>query len=181
MGFWKRLFGGKESPQASPAQTSPTQASAASQPKKVDLLAQAALSFLGQTAGHKPRLCGRGSSVGGLPRQFRCPPVQLERIAAQPVFRQHDGRAAERIRLDDVRSGFQVGAVNSQHHVRPRANEVLVAAIERSSAKISRAQVPLLQHRAHGPVEHENPLRQQFAQRPGLFCQVLHPLEGIDS
>jgi len=53
--------------------------------------------------------------------------------------------------------------VNIQNYVRSRSNEIFIAAFKRSSAKILRSQVALLQHRPHRPVEHEDPLREQLA------------------
>jgi hypothetical protein len=52
--------------------------------------------------------------------------------------------------------------VNIQNDIRPRSNEVFIAPFERSSAKIRCRQVPLLQHRPHRPVKHEDPLREQL-------------------
>jgi hypothetical protein len=53
--------------------------------------------------------------------------------------------------------------MNIQNDIRPRSNQVFVAPFKRSSAKIRRIQVSLLQHGPHRAVKHENPLREQLA------------------
>src|SRR5437870_3253858 len=65
---------------------------------------------------------------------------------------------AKAIGLDDVRSRFKIFSVDIQHHVRPRSNQVFIAAFERSSAKVRRTQLPLLQHRPHRAVQHKDSL-----------------------
>jgi len=99
------------------------------------------------------------------------------RIRFDPVFRKDDRRSAETVGLDDVRTGFKILAVNIENHVRTRANEILIASFERGAAKIRGAHVALLQHGAHGAVEHKDSLREQLAQRFAGFVQITHLME----
>src|SRR6266852_298913 len=101
------------------------------------------------------------------------------RVRGEPILRQHDRRPAEAVRFDDIRSRLEVFPVNIQNDVRARSNQVFVASLERSSAKILRIQVALLQHCPHRPVKHEDPVREQLPQGSGRFVQVTHPLEGV--
>ena len=95
--------------------------------------------------------------------------VQQMRVCGQSVFRQHNRCPAKTIGFDDIRSRFKIFSVDVQHHVRPRSNQVFVATFERSSAKVRRIQLPLLQHRTHRAVQHEDSLREQLPQRFGRF------------
>ena len=100
--------------------------------------------------------------------------VQEMRIRRQSIFRQHDRRSAKRVRFDDVRSRLKILPVNIQHHVRPRSHQVLIAPFERSSAKVRRRQVALLQHRPHRAIQHQDSLRQQLPQCLPGFTQIPH-------
>jgi hypothetical protein len=69
--------------------------------------------------------------------------------------------------------------VNIQNHIRPRSNQILIASFERRSTKVRGIQVPLLQHRPHRAVQHEDPLPQQLPQSSDRLVQVTHPLRRI--
>ena len=112
--------------------------------------------------GHKPRLPGSSEFIRCLSRKLRRAFVQEVRVRGESIFGEHNRRPAEAVGLDDVRSCFKVSPVNIENHVRPCSNQVLIAAFERHSAKILRSQIPLLQHRPHRPVKHEDPLCQQL-------------------
>ena len=103
--------------------------------------------------------------VGGLARQFRRRSIQLVDVVLETVLVQRDAVAVEGVGLDDVGAGREIRAVDVEHHVGPRAVEVLVAAFERGSAEIGRREVALLQHGAHGPVEYEDTLLQDVGER----------------
>ena|SRR5204863_8647418 len=103
------------------------------------------------------------------------------RVPSEAIFRKHNRRSTEAVRLDDVRSRLKILPVNIQNDIRPRSNEILIASFERSPAKILRIQVALLQHRPHRPVEHEDSLRQQLAQSFSGFVQVAHLLKNYHS
>ena len=131
----------------------------------------------------KRGFAGRGEFVGGLARKFRGAPADLVRLLAEPILGKHDRRAAERIRFDDVRPGFEIFAVDSQHHVRPGDHEILVAAFQMRAAEILRRQVLLLQHGAHRAIQDEDALAEQFAKGQALLDKVSHvfriiPWEG---
>ncbi len=111
--------------------------------------------------------------VRRLPRQLGRAAVQLVRFILEVVLGQHNRRAAERVRLDDVRAGFEIGAVYVEHDVRPRAHEHLVAALQRRTAEIGRGQPGLLQHGAHRAVHAQNAPIQRLVK-----C-VLPQLAGI--
>ena len=82
-------------------------------------------------------------------------------LSARPYSFEHEGRAAERVGLDDVRARLVVLAVDVEDHVGPGEHEVFVAALERGAAKIVGRKVALLDHRAHRAIEHENAFVQQ--------------------
>ena len=75
------------------------------------------------------------------------------RIGFEAVLGEHDGGAAESIRLDDVGAGGKIGAMDVQHGVGPCAHQDFVTAFQRRAAEIGRAQARLLQHGAHGAVQ----------------------------
>ena len=57
-------------------------------------------------------LPGGGELVGGLSRQSRRGNIQLVRAIRETVLGQHQRRAAERVGLDHVRAGLEIGAVD---------------------------------------------------------------------
>jgi len=113
-----------------------------------------------------------------LPAQFRGALVQEMSVGREAVLGQHDGRSAETVCLDDVRTGLEVSAMDIQNDVGAGSDQVFIASFESGSAKIRRRQVALLQHGAHRAIQHENALREQLSQSLGRFVQVTHLLEG---
>ena len=83
-------------------------------------------------------------------------------VCRKPIFREHNRRPAKAVRFDDVRARLKVFPVNIQNDIRARSNQVFIASFERSSAKIRRIQVSLLQHGPHRAVKHEDPFRKQL-------------------
>ena len=65
-----------------------------------------------------------------LRRQFRGAAADLSGAIAESILGENEGRAAERICLDDVGAGFEVFAMNSENHIGSRDVEVFVAAFE---------------------------------------------------
>ena len=96
------------------------------------------------------------ASCGGNAADFEC-------LVGQPVFSQHDGSAAEGVRLDDVRASFEIFAVDAGNNVGAREYQILVAAFQVRAAEILGGQILLLQHGAHGAIQDEDALAQQFA------------------
>ncbi len=114
---------------------------------------------------HEARPPRLGKGVGGLPRQRRRLLVQLQRPLRQAVFGQHQRRGAEAVGFDDVGAGCEIGAVNLRNHIRPGGDQVFVAALVGGAAEILGSQLPLLDQRPHGAVQHQNALRQRRLQR----------------
>src|SRR5437016_1559018 len=103
------------------------------------------------------------------------------RVSSEAIFRKHNRRSAEAVRLDDVRSRLKILPVNIQNDIRPCPNEIFIATFECGPAKILRVQVALLQHRPHRPVKHEDSLRQQLAQGFSGLVQVAHLFKNYHS
>jgi hypothetical protein len=61
--------------------------------------------------------------------------------------------------------------MDTQHHVRPRQHEVLIAALKLRATEIRRSQVPLLENGPHGAVEDDNTGPQGVTKRllPGIL------------
>src|SRR5260370_1251321 len=87
-----------------------------------------------------------------------------------------NGATREAVLFPDARSRLKVFPVNIQNHIRARSNQVFIASFERSSAKIRRIQVPLLQHGPHRAVKHEDSLREQLSQSSRRLVQLPHLL-----
>ena len=127
-------------------------------------------------AGHEPRLVGRRPFVGGLSRELRRLDVQLVHERLERVVGLRDGRAAERVGLDDVGARLEILLVNSEDDVGTRQHEHVVVAAqllgmrrEALAAEILFGQLVALDHRAHRAVEHEDALRPAGV-RVGFEC-----------
>ncbi len=116
-------------------------------------------------ARDEARLVRRRALVGSLARELSGDPVDLGRFMADVVFAQRNFVRVERVGLDDVGAGGEIRAVDAEDHVRPREHEMIVAALERSSAKIRGSQVLLLDHGTHGPVEDQYPIVERSKKR----------------
>ena len=121
-------------------------------------------------AGDEPRLVGRAGRplVARAAGQARAFEIELVRERLEPVVGLHNRRAVERVRLDDVAAGFEVLVVDPADDVRTRQHQQIVVALEIApviletlAAKVLFSQLLALNHRAHGAIEHENPLRHQ--------------------
>ena len=78
------------------------------------------------------------------------------RAFREPVFGQHDGRALEAVRFDDVRAGLEICAMNIANHVRTRDREHFIAAFVLRAAEVRRGETAILDHGAHGAIHHQN-------------------------
>ena len=113
-----------------------------------------------------------GAGVCRLARQLRGLAVQFGDKFFEPVIRLGDDRAAERVRLDDVRARGDVFAVDLADHIRAREHEKVVVSFqvlplpvgEPLPAIVGFLQFVLLDHRPHRPVEDEDAFGQQFAE-----------------
>ena len=86
--------------------------------------------------GDKSRAIRGGEFIGRAPGQLRRRSIQRRRFFFEVIFGENDARAAERIGFDDVRAGFEIGAMNIENHVGPRAHQHFIAAFERRAAEI---------------------------------------------
>jgi len=71
-------------------------------------------------------------------------------------------------------AGGQIGAMDAQHHIRARLDQVFVATFERRSAEIGGGEVLLLQHGSHGPVEDEDAAFQSVGKGELAPCGIVH-------
>ena len=79
--------------------------------------------------------------------------------------------AAERVGLDRVRTGLEVGTVDGLDHIRPGVVEDLVAALE--IVEVVEGEIGRLKLSAHGAVAHHDPLRQGVEQI-GVVGAIVH-------
>ncbi len=103
--------------------------------------------------------------------------AQEVRVCGEAVFGEHNRSAAKTVGFDDVGAGVEIFAMYVQDYIWPGAHQVFVAAFERRAAEVLGGEVALLQHRAHGAVEHKDALRQQVAKGSGGFRQITHGAE----
>ncbi len=113
-----------------------------------------------------------GPAIAGSAREARPLEVQLVGERLERIVRLHDGRAAEGIRLDDVRAGREilivdlgddVGACENQQVVVPL--HVLRMIAEPIAAEVLLGQRVALDHRTHRAVEHQDSLPQRAIER----------------
>jgi hypothetical protein len=64
--------------------------------------------------------------------------------------------------------------MDSEDHVRPGLVQVLVAALQVRAAEIGGAEVSLLQHGPHGPIEDQNAFFEGTHECPLAFLMVCH-------
>ena len=93
----------------------------------------------------------------------------------QPVVGLRNASRIEGIGLDDVGARFQKSMVNVADHVRPGQRQQIVVALDiagvvAQSARFLTSIVGLvelarLDHRAHGAIENQNPLLEQFGEK----------------
>ena len=127
-------------------------------------------------AEHEARLV-RGllaERARGLDGDARRLGVHLAAVRLEPVVGLGDRVRAERIRLDQVRAGFEVGLVDLADHVRAGEHEQLVVALhvlavagEALAAEVRLFEALLLDEAPHGAVEHEDALTQELLERRG--------------
>ena len=114
--------------------------------------------------GDEARLGGRGILVRDLARQFRGGEVELVRAVFQLVVGEGDSRAPEGVGLNDVRAGFQILAMDILDDVGPRDVEDFRTVLPPQVVGLD-GERRLMDHGAHGPVEHEYTLFQAVDQR----------------
>jgi hypothetical protein len=112
-----------------------------------------------------------GPGVGRFLRDARRSDVHLVDDVLQVVVGLGDARRGEGVGLDDVRARREVGVVDAADHLGPREREQVAVALEirrvlreAVAAEVRLPQAMALDHRAHGPVEDEDSLREQLAE-----------------
>ena len=97
--------------------------------------------------------------------------VDLVRAIAKTVFGLRHARAVEGVRLDDVRAGVEVGAVDAGNDIRARQHQQVVVALqvlrvrlETFAAVVRLAELVLLDHRAHRAIEDQDALGEESAE-----------------
>ena len=120
--------------------------------------ARPAVARLGRVRG------GAGQPGGGR--------VHLAGQVCQPVVGLADRRGVERVRLDHVGPGVEVGGVNRGDDVGPREREQVVVAAqvtrmvgEARPPEVGLGELVLLDQRPHGPVEDQDPLRRRRVEK----------------
>ena len=69
--------------------------------------------------------------------------------------------------------------MDSEDHVGTRLVQVLIAAVQLRAAEIGRAEVSLLQHGPHGPIEDENAFFEGAHERPLPVLVICHTEAGV--
>ena len=110
--------------------------------------------------------------VGGPARDPRRREVDLADGVLDAVVRHREPRGAERVRLDDVRAGIEVGAVDLADHVGAREAQQVVVAEEGDgvggevvAAEVGLGERVALDHGAHRAVEDQDTLLEEALER----------------
>jgi len=90
------------------------------------------------------------------------------------VFGQYDTGSTKRVRFNNIRARLKVLPMDVENNVRSCLYQVLIAAFERRTAEIVGSQVPLLQHGAHCPIQHENAALEGLVQRFATLRWTIH-------
>ncbi len=113
-----------------------------------------------------------GVGVGGVAREPCGGAVEFGDPVLEVVVGLRDTCAVEGVGLDDVRTGFEVGAVDTGDDVWAGDDEQVVVAFKvggmcsklRVIAEVFLAELVLLDHGAHGPVEDDDALGEKLAE-----------------
>ena len=139
-------------------------------PRIVDIRGNARRAVGGaQHAGDPTRLRGSGERIRGAAGDGGGFVVDLAHRVLQAVVGLGDARGGEGVGGDDVRARRQVGAVDVLHRIRSRQRKNIAIALQRlvvvgetPAAVVGFEQAELLQHRAHGAVEHQHALAERL-------------------
>ena len=112
--------------------------------------------------GNESGLLRRGVGVGEFPRNLCSGVGDGVRLLVQLVFAQHEGRGAERVRLEDVGAYFQVRLVNLSNDSGVDQIKVLIATLELVAAEVVRSESVRLNSGTHGTVGDKDPLFEGF-------------------
>ena len=130
-------------------------------------------------AGHPARPGRRLDRVGGAARDRCGVEVDVADGVAEVVVGLRDARCRERIGLDDVGPGLEIGAVDrfddvgsgQREHIAV-ALQIGVVALERFAAEVGLAEVVALLHGAGGAVEHEYALLERIGEGCGHVARM---------
>jgi hypothetical protein len=119
--------------------------------------------------------------VRSLPGQLRSTYVHLPYAGLQPVVRLADARGRERVGRGDVRAGGEIAPMDVEDDVRAGqveqvriTGQVLRVVREPFRAVVVRRQARVLEHRAPGAVQDDDPVPQEVGKvRPDLVCSSL--------
>ena len=118
-------------------------------------------------SGHETRLLRRRVIIDRLSRQARRSEVHIVDLRLQPIVGHGDRLRVERVRLDDVGAGLEVGPMDLFDHLRLGQRKEIVRPFEiaRMIGKLRAAiralvQPVALDHRSHRAIEDQNALLQ---------------------
>jgi len=98
----------------------------------------------------------RADRIASIPGEPSGGEVDLGRFLAQTILVELETRGRERVGLDDVGAGGEVGSVNLPNEIRPRQHEGFVTAMVLRAAEIVVAEAHLHELGAHGTVEDQD-------------------------
>ena len=110
----------------------------------------------------------------GLTREARRSGVDLADLVREPVLRERDAGAPERIGLDQIGAGRQVPLVHLADDVGAGEHQVLVAPLVGFAAEVRRTEVATLQIGPRRAVENEDALGEQRAETFGAGGHPRH-------
>ena len=84
--------------------------------------------------------------------------LSARRLGLESVLGEHQRRTAKGVGLDDIGAGREIGTVDIEDHIRPGADEDLVATFEFRSAEIPGPELLRLQHRTGSAIEDQDAL-----------------------
>jgi hypothetical protein len=107
-------------------------------------------------ARDEPGLAWRRELIRRLARQLSRGIIQFVDAVLQIEIGEHDGGPAESVGLNDVRSGFEVCAVDAVNQIRTRDGEDFRAILAAEKIRLD-GQRRLVNHGAHGSIDDQNP------------------------
>src|SRR5438093_13668170 len=116
-------------------------------------------------ADDEARSLGGGVAQGRLAPQPGSRQGDLMAVGVEPIFSEHIRGTTEGIRRDEIGSRLEVFLVDGPDDIRAREVAMLVAALVLRAPEILGAQVPRLDHGAHGPVEDQDPPLEGLAEK----------------
>ena len=110
---------------------------------------------------------GLREAVRHAPRDRGTRAVDLARLLPQAPLLEAHARGLERVGLDAIRAGLEVGGVHGLDDVGAGQREVVVAAFPALAAEVRGRELPHLELRAHPAVEEQHALPERFEETAG--------------